>query len=415
MQVHPVIKMFGIPIWRKDWGLYTLAFLGVHCAFMPLLVLLLPRRIETIGGGDAVEWLSWMLLGGAFIAAASFIVAGILSDQWLARFGSRRGLIAIGVAGLLIAYIQLAKAQSITSLALAVATFQISLNCSFAPLGALVTDYIPDKDKGKVSGLMSAAHPLSGGMIAFIAATFPSDGAGGFLATGLLSAALILPLIVFWPFGAYISAEPLVGTSSAASDLTMTIRRDFSLTWLARFMIQLGAAFVFNYLFFYLLSGDINAGGKDATQLIAFLAWPATFAALAACLMAGFASDRLGRRKGPIILAALTFAAGLAGLASGGSMIALVVGYTLFHAGLASFLSVETALVAQLISASKRRGAWLGIMNLTNTLPGMIAPALALLSLSPETFASNLHTVFWISAGGAIGSALAIAAVRSAR
>ena len=77
---------------------YGLALFGVHLAFMPLLVLLLPRRVELLAGGDAATALSWILLFGALAASVSNIAAGVFSDRWLERNGSRRGPVILGLA-----------------------------------------------------------------------------------------------------------------------------------------------------------------------------------------------------------------------------------------------------------------------------------------------------------------------------
>ena len=62
---------------------------------MPLLVFLLPRRVEALVGPQSAIVLSWLLLGGALIAS----VAHWPPDTWDggSQYGSRRGIIAIGV------------------------------------------------------------------------------------------------------------------------------------------------------------------------------------------------------------------------------------------------------------------------------------------------------------------------------
>ena len=105
---------------RMGMAQYGLAYLGVHLSFMPLLVLLVPRRMEAIGGAEATSMLSWVLLTGAMVAGASHIAAGHISDRWLARHGTRRGLIGIGVVAMALSYGVLALGTSFAQLLVAI-------------------------------------------------------------------------------------------------------------------------------------------------------------------------------------------------------------------------------------------------------------------------------------------------------
>ncbi|HXG80654.1 MAG TPA: MFS transporter, partial [Sphingomicrobium sp.] len=162
-------------------GLYALSFLGAHLAFIPILALLLPRRVAAISPASSIELLSVLLLAGGIVASIAHIVAGRWSDHWLRRHGSRRGLILIGLGLLILSQIALGLARSDISLLLAITVFQLSLNLMFAPLGALLADYIPNERKGRVAGMMNASLPLASlgtGAVAFL---FPTDNVLAFL------------------------------------------------------------------------------------------------------------------------------------------------------------------------------------------------------------------------------------------
>ena len=82
-----------------------------------------------------------------------------------------------------------------------------------------------------------------------------------------------------------------------------------------------------------------------------------------------------------MIAASLGCAIGLMALAASPEWPVMVLAFILFHVGLTAFLSVDSAMVTQLLSNSERKGELLGIMNLTNTFPSILVPALTLLSL----------------------------------
>ncbi len=400
---------------RTSVALYGLAYLGVHLAFIPLLVLLLPRRVESIAPDDVTGTLSWLLLLGAIVAGAAHILAGILSDRWIVNKPNRRGLIAIGTAALGLSYVFLAFAQDFLKLFLALVFFQAALNCAFSPLGVLLTDHFPDRLKGRMGGIMNAALPAASLTVVLLGWYFPSDGPEAVLLTGILALVCIAPLLLFWPLGDVLKnrAEPELSDRETGK----AAQTDFQIAWCARLAIQLGAAFVLGYIY-VLLSRVMIAGPEgtsgNASNLLATLSAPASVTAILATFLAGALSDKTGRRL-PLALSAAAFAAGLAVLSEATSLTTFMVGYAVFYVGLSAFLSIDTALVAQLVSGSPRRGMLLGVMNLTNTLPAFIAPMLTLMAIQATTIENVLGTLFLACAAIAAISAVAISFIKTVR
>lgn len=400
----------------RDWS-YGLALFGAHLAFMPLLVLLLPRRVEALADGNAATALSQILLTGALVASVANIGAGNLSDRWMRKHGNRRVPLALGMVLTLASYVWLAAAGSVTGLTAAVIAFQLSVNALLSPLSALLTDHFPHGEKGRISGLANAALPLSSAAVAPLVWLFPSDGPGVFLLTGTLAVACIAPLVVIWPFvgPANHSPAPAVPASAPVSSR----RRDFALAWIARFVVQLGAAFMIGYLYIFVGATSTQAGGQaDGTEnarRIAVLALSATLFATTSALACGRLSDRLRQRRLPLAIAAICAGFALAVLGSDPAWMVFLAAYALFHAGLAGFLAIDTALVAEMVTANARRAALLGIMNLTNTLPSVIAPGIALIVLRYDPQVGSLFGALTMCAIGCALAALAVLCIRGVR
>ena len=388
-------------------ALYALAFLGVHLAFMPLFVLLLPRRVAAIEPDDSVSTLSLLLLVGGIAASAGHIAAGHLSDRRLARHGSRRAVIAAGLVLLLASYAGLALARSAPALAITIVFYQLALNLMFAPLGALITDYVENARKGRVAGWMNLALPLSSSGIAVVGFLFADDGWKAFALVAIMVAITVLPLLIAWPVG------PLLDAAERPRDRPATARRiaDFRLAWAARLCVQFGAFGVTSYLFLYVQT----AGGSatDPSRAVAVLSSAALVIALGATLLSGYASDWLYRRRVPVAIAAIACAIALGGLATF-PVFAVIVGlYALFHFGLAAFIAIDTALVAQLVAGLTNRGTLLGFMNLANTLPAIVLPAMALAVAGVVAPGQMLGGMLWILAAGALLAAAAMLRIRS--
>lgn len=400
----------------RDWS-YGLALLGAHLAFMPLLVLLLPRRVEALAEGDAVAALSRILLTGALVASVANVAAGTLSDGWMRRSGNRRAPLVVGLLITAASYVWLAAADSLFALTAAVIVFQVGLNATLSPLFALLPDYFSHGEKGRIAGLANAALPLSTAAIAPLAWLFPRDHPGGFLLLGGVAVACCAPLVLRWPFPQL--REPGVEAAPATSRVARSAgRRDFTLAWVARFLVQLGAAFVIGYLYVFVaaqIGGDSATRAIETGERLGVLALTGTALAIVSALGSGRVSDHLGRRRLPLALAAVTAAIALAVLGTLPGWLAFIAAYALFHAALSGFLAVDTALVAEMLANDPRRAALLGVMNLTNTLPAVVAPVIALLVLERDPTVAVLATAYTVCALGCAVAATAVLGIRSVR
>ena len=402
-------------------ALYVLAYLGAHIAFIPFLVLLLPRRVLAISPvGSGGHLLSILVLVGGITASLANIAAGRFSDAAMARTGSRRRAIAGGLACLIACYVLLAVAHDPVMLAVGVIFFQIAVNLLFAPMGALIADHIPDHRKGRVAGLLNCGLPVANGTVAMVAWAAPTDGVGGFVFTAALIIGCIVPLLVAWPFGSRTLARAVPTAPSRENPGRAPIPasalpvRNIALAWGGRFLLQLGATLLTSYLYPYvafLLRGPLaQSGMKTATAV----GWLSLWAGLAACcgaVMMGRVSDLLGARRKLLIGAALMAAFALAGLAIAPDWPILAGAYMLFHLSLAAFFSVEAAFVAEMIASSRRRGRLLGYMNLANTLPAILTATLALQAARQSSLDAAIPAMLLVCAAACVLAAALCAAM----
>lgn len=398
----------------RSTRLFILAVFGLHMAFMPVLVLLLPRRMTTLFDLHAASALSWLLLGGALTASVANIAAGFLGDRWVSRFGSRRSLIAIGLAALICSYGFLALAVELGWLILAIIAFQIGLNLTLSPTMALLTDHIASSRKGTVAGWMGAALPFSALATTALGLAFPLDADGAFFATAVIVALCVLPLLALWGFAPATVSAPQDDSISDGSKATPT--RNLSLLWLARALVQLAACFVLYYLFLNitgLITGDTAWRGHSATRVISVLSLASAAVAMPAAVIGGRVSDGLRARQKLMALAALVMTFSLLVLAKGPSPTLFGLAFIVFQLGLAVYLSIDTAFVAQLIGHHPRRGAILGVLNLTNTLPAIFAPLMTLQTLRSAGRVLPYDLIYMTCAFGLLVSMIAVLRCRS--
>jgi len=380
-------------------ALYALANMGATLGYVPLLLLLLPRRIEAIYGigTPSLRHLGILLILGAIMASLGNIIAGHISDAVMARYGHRRPLIIAGLAALIASYGLLAGATTFAYLVLGVAGFQIGVNFMLAPLGAVMTDAIPDARKGRVAGLLDGGYPLAQMCIGAIAFMAPKDGIGGFWITMAMVGICVLPMLLMWPFQQVVVP---VSPSPPAQTPLSAIAKPLILLWVSRCLMQVGATVLGNYLYLYLaaLGGDgLLPRGVSPDAALGSLALWSGAGAFGGALVIGAISDVLRRRIVPMVIMALLAALSLAIVAQSRGWALFLAGNVLFHLAKAAYLSLDMALVTQLVAGLRQRARLLGFMNVANTLPSILGAGLTLLAADGLSIEGAIRTALLAS------------------
>jgi len=400
---------------RRFLWLYPLANAGAYIAFLPLLTIVLPLRTEALAGDAKVTLLSEALLVGVCVATIANIAAGMASDWTRARMGTRMPWLWAGLAGTWLSYAVIASASQALILGFGLVLFQLFFNMFFGPFGALLADKVPDHLKGRVSALANLALPA--GMLASSLVGLPmfTNDSARLTVIGLLTAALILPLLIA-ALGSWRDVEPADHAIQHHISKPQRGWRAFFSLWFAKCLVQLSGNVMTSYFLFYLKDEVFQPGSPSqlsAQTGFAGIIIVATIVSAAASIGVGRWSDKAGLRK-PFLLGAIALmAAGLATLLLGGGWMNALSGYTLFVAGLGSFLTIDIALVAQILPSDRHRGRDIGLMNAANTLPAILAPALALTVLDRSQGGYDLLFILLLLA--LAGSSVTLLSSRSLR
>jgi MFS family permease len=346
---------------------FALASAGGVVAYLPLLTLLLPLKVEEVAGDARLGLLTAISLAGAVAASASNIAFGMLSDRSVARGGSRRGWIALGVLLTALSYAAVGAARTPGGLLAAVALFQVAVNALLAPLTATMADEVPDAQKGAAGGLLTLGSPVASATSALLVGTAGLGEDGRLLIVCLIFAAMAMPLLLT-P-----ARPPLADTTDRARPPG---RRDLLLAWTARLLVQVPGIVLFAYVLFYFRSVVPGAPADRVAAWVGTLLACSFAASVPLAVLAGVASDRLGARRVFLLAAAIATAAGLATMAAARDWWPAAAGFALYACGSATFLGLNTAHAMQLMRRPERRGRDLGLLNLANTAPALIGPAL---------------------------------------
>lgn len=365
---------------RRGMGfilLVALANAGGVIAFLPLLSLLLPVRIAEIAGEARIGLFTATVITGAVAASLSNIAFGWASDRTRARGRGRRSWVVIGLVLLALSFAAVAVARSPAAIILAIILFQVAVNALLAPLFAIMADEVPGAQMGLAGGLIALGSPLASAVGAvMIALALPGDGAQ-------LAFILAMVLLCVVPLLRVPSVEAAAIASTTPPRLA---GRDLAVAWLSRLLVQIAGNVLSLYLVYYFVSIDPDLSVAKQVGPIGQLMTIAYLLPLPAAVLLGRWSDRIGRRKPFLLAAALLAALGLLGLAVARDWTTAACAFALYAMGSSVFLSIHSGFAMQLLPSAARRGRDLGLINLTNTLPALIGPALAWALSTPRDF-----------------------------
>lgn len=388
----------------------ALAQVGAFLSFTPLLAILAPLKAAEIDPAGKAALMSAVSFWGAAVAGLSNIAAGMLSDRTLSRFGRRRPWLALGLTGTALSYFVIMAADAAAELIFGALLFQLCLNLLFGPLVALLADRVPDAQKGRAAAFLGLAPPigaLAGAALAGL--VLPGEGVRYGVIAGLLVAAT-LPLLA--------AREPPTGEGlfalargpSRAAGLRRTFSRDFALAWASRLLMQLAITVVMIFSLFSLQDRVTPPAALAPEALLSLLMVGASLVQIAAGLCAGYLSDRLSRRKPFVLAAGLLLGAATLLMALFPDWRALSLAFVLYGAGFGLYTTVDLALVAQVLPSARDCGRDLGLINLANTLPQMLAPLLGLWLLGGG---GGYQGLFLAAAAAATAGGLVVLKVRS--
>jgi MFS family permease len=372
-------------------AIYALAYAALWLALLTPAIITLALRVRQLAADNAAEPISRVLMAGAIVALVSNPVFGALSDSTRSRFGRRRpwlvGGVLCGCASL--AVIGLAPTVNVVLLGWCAA--QLSFNAVLAAMVAIIPDRIPPAQRGTVVGILGVCMPIGQITGTYLVQLLSVSMLMALLVPGAIGVAGILALAYTLGRepgaaapGVLATGELVVGPATpevvaAAGQLATRSgrRRDFAWAWLSRVFFTTGSSFLQAYQPFFLLDA-LHMSPADVPHLMFRSTLVQAAMVVIWSLISGRLSDRTGRRK-PFVMAGSTLQGlGLWIIAFSHSYSTLLLGVGLVGMGHGVYEGVDLALVTDVLPDRARHAAKdLGLLNVANTLPQVIAPLAA--------------------------------------
>jgi len=419
--VDPTVPPGGWPNPRNGFlGLVGFAAIGVAMAQLVPLVLTVAIVAQSIDAQNAATLLSVAIAIAALLSLIGYPLFGRLSDRTTSRFGRRRPFLVLGAILIALGAVVLLFATSLPLLTLSTALTLVGASAATVAITALIPDQLSPERRGGASAVIGLSLPLGAVIGLFIAQ----------LVSGSLTAVILLPAAIgvlgLLALAARLTDRPLSRDERPAFGLVAFFSTfwvnpvknpNFAWAWFSRLLLFFGVASVQAYQVFYL--GAVLKVAPGAIAQSIFLSTLAlTVAALIFAPIAGKLSDRIGRRKPFVIASSIVFAIGLILVAVAQDFTAFVIAMVVVGIGQGVYFAVDLALVTQILPDASNPAKDLGVMNLANTLPQSLVPALApaiLLIGSSVASPQNYQALFITGAIAGIVGALLIIPIRKVK
>jgi len=316
-------------------------------------------------------------MGGVIISVIIQPTIGAISDFTVSRWGRRKPWIVIGTLLDFVFLLGIAYANTILALAAFVALLAFSTNIARGPFQGYVPDLVPAPQVGTASalvGLMQILGNVTGFLLANAAAALDN------LPIALLAVAVVefvTMVSVVWRVGQGAPPKPREGRSWVTIGRQAwgtDILKERSFVWLvaSRLFFLMGGSILVNLVVAY-LNQVFGLNQEEAAGVNTILLVIVAVTNVITVIPAARLSDRIGRK--PVIYASCVIGGigiGIAAVAP--SIPVALLGAALFGISAGMFLSVDWALMTDIIPKASA-GRYMGLSNVATGSSSLLAVA----------------------------------------
>lgn len=393
----------------------TLGVVAVFASWFGPLQILLPAQVDLVSAPGTREGQLALIVGiGAAVSLVATPIWGLISDRIRVRLGTRMPVVYAGTAIGVVGQVVLFTADSGPAMIAGWGLVQLGFNGPFAVLAALIADRVPTAQRG-IAGSMFGVGQIVGVIGGTVIAQAVGSGPLGYLVLAVLTPVLLVAIVVADRGRATAKSDgagprqPAAGKRAVISVRRFQPTRDYAWAWLLRFLMNLTNAILLLYLYYFL---DEVVGATDVAGSV-LMVTVITLILSAVCAGAtGAASDRLTRRRVFALAGALSTAVGLLLLAAATTIPLVMIAAAVLGLGWGLFIGVDMAIITSTLADDTTSGTLLGVANIANSLPQVVAPALA----APLVVsAAGYPALYGVGTAIAVVAALCLIPLRSVR
>ena len=357
---------------------FAFAQLALFIALLGPVTISMAIKVTALVGPDQATTAQGLILGiGAIAAFFGNPLFGRMSDRTMSRWGRRRPWMVGGAVVLALCLFVIAIGNSVPVLIVAWFCAQLAANACFAAYLATIPDQIPPQQTATITALGGVMQNV--GILA--AVYLASALTGNMIALFMVPAVIgVIGMVIY----AYVLPDkqlrvrpPSISLKEFAQTFWVSPRKypDFAWAWISRFLLVLGSFMFTTFRFFWMVDelglDTTQAAGAVATGLFIY-----TAVLVVVGQLAGYISDRIGRRKIMVFISTALFAVGLVMLTQVSTLSGFYLAEVIMGAAYGIYMGVDLALVMGVLPNPHDCGKDLGVFNIANAAPQSLAPFL---------------------------------------
>ncbi|NQX12577.1 MFS transporter [Microbacteriaceae bacterium VKM Ac-2855] len=374
--------------------------------------ILLPIQIQQLDPANKVANLALVTSVAVFAAMIVQPVAGILSDRTRSRLGRRAPWMLGGAVATGAALIALSFSQSILAIAILWTATIVAVNFVQSPLSAVMPDRVPRVRRGTFATFIGLGLIAGGVGGSAVAAALSTDLSVAYLVFAIVPVLAMLNLVLRNRDHSSAGLErPKASLKEYAKTFWVNPRKHPDFFWaFTNRLVIFTAYYIVNGYLFYILQDYVGLGGA-AVGYVPLLGGINLLFSLVTISLFGPLSDRLGRRKIIVVLAAIVIGVAFIAPWVSPTLIGVMIYAALSGAGFGVYQSVDSALMSEVLPSQKSFGKDLGVLNFAQSLPQIIAPAIA----GSLVIVGGYAALFPVGLAIAVLGALTVLPIRSVR
>ncbi|MFI6927762.1 MFS transporter [Nonomuraea spiralis] len=339
----------------------------------------LALQVQAIDNAAKVENLTIVNTMSALAAMIIQPLVGVLSDRTRTRFGARAPWMLAGALIGAVGLITAGLSTTVTQLVVVMMAVQLGFNAFQGPLAAILPDRVPSRLRGRYStltGLGAIAAAIAGPVLASAFATRIPVGYAGF--AGVILLIIVVFVVVNPDTDNRGVARPAFSVPAFLKAFWVNPLRhpDFFWAFLGRVLI-FGGYYMVQTFNIYIAQEYIGLSLTEAARLVPLIGLMGLPGFIIAIAVSGLLSDRVGRRKPIVLVGGLIIAASALFPLILPSVAGLMISTVVLTIGFGVFISVDQALVSEVLPSEDDHAKDLGVINIAATLPNTIAPVAA--------------------------------------
>lgn len=391
---------------------YALVGITWGLPFLASIAVLLPAKLAGMPGVDKVGGFAILTIVGSIVALLANIVFGALSDRTRSRFGGRTPWILAGALGSTLGLVLLALSESFVALLCSWLVLQLAQNAFLAAVGAVIADRVAPHRQSMVSGIYGTSNTIASAAGAVVGSLFILHVDTGFWVVAGIPVVGTVIILLLMPDSNNVGAHrtPLTAKTFMATFAFPRHARDFYWALFGRLLLVLGYFSVVNYQL-YMLTDYMGQSAAQAAAIISIAGIVSLIAGVVSGLITGPISDKIDRRKLPVLIASVLIGLGALVPFFAPVPFTMVLFAGVGGFGLGMYWAVDVALVIRVLPNPETKAKDLGILNMANTGGQILAPVM----VAAVVAAGGYRPVFLIAALCAIISGFLILPIKSTR